>query len=49
MTGADSKGWYWGDWGTNVDKDLLMIEWYYLALKGYKNTSELKGKQAQVT
>jgi hypothetical protein len=48
MTDADSKGWYWGDWGTNVDKDLLMNEWYYLALKGYKNMSELLGKQAQV-
>jgi hypothetical protein len=49
MTGADSKGWYWGDWGTNVDKDLLMIEWYYLALKSYKSMSELQGKQAQMT
>lgn len=48
MTDADSKGWYWGDWGTNVDKDLLMNEWYYLALKGYKNMSELLGKQTQV-
>jgi len=48
MTDADSKGWYWGDWGTNVDKDLLMNEWYYLALKGYKNMSELLGKEAQV-
>lgn len=48
MTNEDSKGWYWGDWGTNVDKDLLMNEWYYLALKGYKNMSELLGKQAQM-
>jgi hypothetical protein len=48
MTDADSKGWYWGDWGTNVDKDLLMNEWYYLALKGYKNMSELLGEEAQV-
>lgn len=44
MTDNDSKGWYWGDWGTNVDKDLLMNEWYYLALKGYKKMSELLGK-----
>jgi len=48
MTDKDSKGWYWGDWGINVDKDLLMNEWYYLALKGYKNMSELLDKQAQV-
>ncbi|MCP4977432.1 MAG: glycoside hydrolase [Maribacter sp.] len=48
MTDEDSKGWYWGDWGTNVDKDLLMNEWYYLALKGYKNMSQLLDKQKQV-
>lgn len=47
MTDADSKGWYWGDWGTNIDKDLLMNEWYYLALKGYKNMSELLEKPDQ--
>lgn len=41
MSGNDEKGWYWGDWGTNVDKDLLMNEWYYIALKGYKKMSEL--------
>ncbi|MEW6998389.1 alpha-L-rhamnosidase C-terminal domain-containing protein [Colwelliaceae bacterium BS250] len=46
-SGHSDKGWYWGDWGTNVDKDLLMNEWYYLALKGYKNMSELLGKEAQ--
>ncbi|MFY0652447.1 MAG: hypothetical protein JXQ96_10460 [Cyclobacteriaceae bacterium] len=40
-------GWYWGDWGTNVDKDLLINEWYYLALKGYKNMSGLLGKSDQ--
>jgi len=27
--------WYWGDWGENVDKQLLINAWYYLALKGY--------------
>ncbi len=48
MTDSDSKGWYWGDWGTNVDKDLLMNEWYYLALKGYRNMSELLEKKDQV-
>ena len=45
--GHSDKGWYWGDWGTNVDKDLLMNEWYYLALKGYKNMSDLLEKPDQ--
>lgn len=26
-------GWDWGDWGTNVDIDILDNCWYYLALK----------------
>ena len=43
----NDKGWYWGDWGANVDKDLLMNEWYYLALKGYKKMSELLEKKDQ--
>jgi hypothetical protein len=47
-SGHSDRGWYWGDWGTNVDKDLLMNEWYYLALKGYKNMSELLGEKEQV-
>ena len=47
MTEVGSSGWYWGDWGTNIDKDLLMNEWYYLALKGYKNMSDLLGKTDQ--
>lgn len=49
MDDGSGKVWYWGDWGTNVDKDLLMNEWYYLALKGYKNMSELLDKPDQVT
>lgn len=47
MTEEGSSGWYWGDWGTNIDKDLLMNEWYYLALKGYRNMSELLGRVDQ--
>lgn len=47
MTSNDDRGWYWGDWGTNVDKDLLMNEWYYIALKGYKLMSELLGEMEQ--
>jgi len=37
-------GWYWGDWGTNIDKQGLFNEWYYLALKGFRNMSELLAK-----
>jgi len=33
--------WYWGDWGKKVDKQLGFNAWYYLALKGYYNMSEL--------
>ena len=35
--------WYWGDWGTNIDKQGLFNAWYYLALRGYRNMSELLG------
>ena len=47
MNESDQKGWYWGDWGTNIDKDLLMNEWYYLALKGYKEMSLILDKSGQ--
>jgi len=40
--------WYWGDWGKLIDKQLLFNAWYYLALKGYLNMSELLGKSAEV-
>jgi len=40
--------WYWGDWGTNIDKQGLFNAWYYLALKGYKNMSELLGQVSEV-
>jgi len=36
--------WYWGDWGQEIDKQLLFNAWYYLALKGYLNMSELLGE-----
>ncbi len=41
-------GWYWGDWGVNADKALLINEWYYLALEGYKRMSEVLGNQIEV-
>ncbi len=40
--------WYWGDWGTNIDKQGLYNAWYYLALKGYRNMSELLGYNSEV-
>jgi alpha-L-rhamnosidase len=39
--------WYWGDWGTNIDKQGLFNAWYYLALKGYRNMSEVLGKNSE--
>lgn len=41
-------GWYWGDWGTNIDKQGLFNAWYYLALKGFRNMSELLDKKEAV-
>jgi len=40
-------GWHWGDWGKEVDKQLLYNAWYYLALKGYLNMSELLEKPSE--
>jgi alpha-L-rhamnosidase len=40
--------WYWGDWGNNIDKQGLFNAWYYLALKGYRNMSELLGYNSEV-
>lgn len=43
--------WYWGDWGVKIDKQLLFNSWYYLALEGFANMSDLLGKtdEAQLT
>ncbi len=40
--------WYWGDWGINIDKQCLYNEWYFLALKAYRNMSELLGYPEEV-
>jgi hypothetical protein len=42
-------GWYWGDWGQKIDKQLLFNAWYYLALKAYANMSELLGNESELT
>lgn len=39
--------WYWGDWGKMVDKQLGFNAWYYLALKGFYNMSELLGETTE--
>lgn len=39
--------WYWGDWGTNIDKQGLFNAWYYLALKGFRNMSKLLGNSSE--
>jgi len=41
-------GWFWGDWGSNVDKEILFSEWYYLAMKGAKNMASLLNLQKDV-
>ncbi len=41
-------GWTWGDWGTNRDITILINTQYYLALKGYKNMSEVLGNVKEV-
>lgn len=33
-------GWFWGDWGDNIDNDLITNCFYYLALKGTANMAD---------
>ncbi|MDP4271072.1 MAG: alpha-L-rhamnosidase C-terminal domain-containing protein, partial [Bacteroidota bacterium] len=33
-------GWFWGDWGDNIDNDLITNCFYYLALKGAANMAD---------
>ncbi len=40
--------WSWGDWGDNVDLDLLLNCWYYLALKGEREFAAILGKEDDV-
>ncbi|MDP4292080.1 MAG: alpha-L-rhamnosidase C-terminal domain-containing protein [Bacteroidota bacterium] len=37
-------GWPWGDWGTEVDIELIENAWYQLALMGAKNMAHLLEK-----
>lgn len=35
--------WNWGDWGENIDLDVLTNCWYYLALKAEKEFAQMVG------
>ncbi len=36
-------GWYWGDWGKNIDKEGLQQCWYGVALRGFAEMARLTG------
>jgi len=38
-------GWPWGDWGEEVDVELIENGWYQLALIGVRNMAHLLGKE----
>ncbi|NLT04569.1 MAG: glycoside hydrolase [Bacteroidales bacterium] len=42
-------GWDWGDWGTNVDIDILDNCWYYLALKAAIPMATMSGYPQDTT
>ena len=39
-------GWYWGDWGKNIDKEVLQQCWYAIALKGFAKMAYLTGHRS---
>lgn len=36
--------WTWGDWGSNIDKEVLYNAWYYIALKGVSKMADALGR-----
>ena len=36
-------GWFWGDWGANIDQEALQQCWYALALRGFAKQARLTG------
>lgn len=36
-------GWYWGDWGKNIDKEALQQLWYALAMEGFSHMGHVSG------
>jgi hypothetical protein len=41
-------GWNWGDWGENIDMNVLFSAWYYIALKGQKEMADLCGFKDEI-
>ena len=39
-------GWFWGDWGTNIDQEVLQQCWYAVALKGFAEMARLTGHES---
>ena len=39
-------GWYWGDWGKNIDKPALQQCWYAVALKGFAQMARTTGHRS---
>ena len=39
-------GWYWGDWGKNIDKEGLQQCWYAVALKGFAQMARITGNNS---
>ncbi|MDD3108510.1 MAG: alpha-L-rhamnosidase C-terminal domain-containing protein [Alistipes sp.] len=40
-------GWNWGDWGTDIDIVPLQNCWYYLMIKGMRNSAQVLGYTAE--
>ena len=38
-------GWFWGDWGKNIDQEALQQCWYALALQGFAKYAHLTGHE----
>lgn len=39
-------GWYWGDWGKNIDKEALQQCWYAVALRGFAEMARITGHRS---
>ena len=39
-------GWYWGDWGKNIDKEALQQCWYAVALRGFAEMARVTGHRS---
>ncbi|MBE6174423.1 MAG: glycoside hydrolase [Rikenellaceae bacterium] len=39
-------GWFWGDWGSNIDQSALQQCWYALAMQGFAEQARLTGHES---